>query len=268
VNRRPQPIIRWAGSKRKLLAKLIPYWSVTNRRYVEPFAGSAALFFELAPRRAVLGDINSDLIATYGTIVAHPRAVYEAITDLKPSRTRYHRLRNIAPGSLSSIDQAARFLYLNRYCFNGLYRTNLHGRFNVPFAPKGAGSFPCWEDFKAAAQQLSLATLVNEDFEKVIKRYVRSRDFVYLDPPYAVANRRVFRQYGPQMFGLSDLERLADALHAINALGAQFLLSYADCPEAAAMFTTWERRKVYTQRNISGFAKHRRIATEILVSNS
>ena len=112
------PILRWAGSKRKLLPELVSYWDAGSSRYVEPFAGSAALFFALAPQHAILGDLNADLIATYQAVVEHSRAVHNAITSIEPDRDTYLRLRGMDPKSLSSIQRAARFLYLNRYCFN------------------------------------------------------------------------------------------------------------------------------------------------------
>jgi DNA adenine methylase len=114
---------------------------------------------------------------------------------------------------------------------------------------------------------LKRATLVNDDFEQVVENHVESGDFVYLDPPYAVDNRRIFKQYGPQTFGIDDLQRVKNCLYIIEERGAKFVLSYAYCTEALRMFKEWPHRKVYCQRNISGFVKHRRRAAELIVTN-
>lgn len=261
------PIMRWAGSKRKLLPQLRPFTQGIRGKYIEPFVGSAALYFDIAPARAVLGDINHELVVTYHTIVRKPREVFDTATAYQRSKSQYLELRSASPCELGDVERAARFLYLNRYCFNGLYRTNQLGEFNVPYAPSKSGSLPDWRTFARAAKQLGKATIVEQDFESLLRRHVRDGDFVYLDPPYAVANRRIFRQYGPQTFGFEDLERLADCLFALDALGARFLVSYAYCSEAKAVFRHWRQRKVFTQRNIAGFVTSRRTAAELLVSN-
>lgn len=264
---RPNPFLRWAGSKRKLLPKLLPYCCVGSGRYIEPFAGSAALFFALQPRKAILSDINRDLIQTLQTVRNRSRAVHRAASMFPRGRKSFERLRRIDPSHLSPIERAARFLFLNRFCFNGLYRTNLHGQFNVPYSPAGTGDLPSDEQLSLAARCLRKTTLLSGDFESVLLRVVRRDDFVYLDPPYAVGNRRVFRQYGARSFEIADLWRLRSVLNETHRRGARFLLSYADCPEARRAFTKWHVRRVMVQRNIAGFAKHRRRAAELLVSN-
>lgn len=250
-----------------MLPKLVPYAAGMSGRYVEPFAGSAALFFALAPERAVLGDLNGELVRTYHAVVTATREVYDSAVRLPATRACFDALRRADLAAMSSIERAARFLFLNRYCFNGLYRTNLAGQFNVPFAPLRSGTFPNWSEFEAAASQLSRAIVVESDFASVISRYVGPGDFVYLDPPYAVENRRVFRQYTAQNFGVADLARLSDLLHCIDALGAKFLLSYAYSPEAIDFLGNWKSTRVHTHRNIAGFSKFRRRAVELLVSN-
>jgi DNA adenine methylase len=167
---------------------------------------------------------------------------------------------------MASLDRAARFIYLNRHCFNGLYRTNKNGQFNVPFSAARPGRLPTWEELWEASRALKVADLKEADFGKILTK-VKKGDFVYLDPPYAVDNRIIFNQYGPQTFGLEDIERLRECLTEIHQKGAHFVLSYAFCREARAAFDKWHMRKVFTQRNISGFAKHRRRAAELIISN-
>jgi DNA adenine methylase len=261
------PLLRWAGSKRKLIPKLLPYWSASGGRYVEPFVGSGALFFAANPDAAVLSDANDDLIQTYTTIRDAPDEVATSLEILPRDKATFLRLRAQSPAALSASAHAARFVFLNRHCFNGLYRLNRGGQFNVPYAPSKTGAVPTRAHLHTAAERLSKATLLGGDFENILSSVVRPDDFVYLDPPFAVANRRLFRQYNATTFGFDDLHRLAGVLHAIDSIGAYFVLSYAMCSESLTAFGNWPHQRVMTQRNISGFSAHRRRAAEFIFSN-
>jgi DNA adenine methylase len=264
---KPKPFIRWAGSKRQLVPLLSSCWPGENYRYVEPFMGSACVFFEISPAKALLSDLNDDLILTFDMVRKFPEKTYSAITELPRGSECYYKIRDLDPDDLEPIRRAARFLYLNRFCFNGLYRTNMKGKFNVPYASSKTGNFPSWEDFSHAAKSLESVDLRCGDFASVLSKEVKSGDFVYLDPPYAVRNKRIFNQYGPDTFGLNDLERLSENLEMINSSGALFLLSYANCEEAKFLFRQWSTIEVEVQRNIAGFARHRGRASELLMSN-
>ncbi len=262
-------ILRWAGSKRRLISTLVRYWNAEQHvRYVEPFAGSASLFFALDPKRALLSDSNEELTNLYVAVRDTPDAVSHELDRLPQSRETYNSLRGQDYSNLTSAQRAARLVYLNRFCFNGLYRTNLQGQFNVPYAPTRTGRLPSFTQIQQCSVRLRSCKIVCGDFERVVRDNVRSGDLVYLDPPYAVENRRIFRQYGPATFGLEDLERLSELLHCINALGATFVLSYADSAESRRQFNGWHVERKFVQRNISGFAKHRRRAAELVFTNS
>src|SRR5260370_20910355 len=131
--------IRWAGSKRLLLNRLRVLWPGGTRRYIEPFCGSACLFFDLEPARAVLGDLNEELVCAFRAVKRNPYIVIESLKRLPVGELGYYRVRRLPPQSLAESDRAARFLYLNRYCFNGIYRTNSQGGFNVPYGPPKSG---------------------------------------------------------------------------------------------------------------------------------
>ena len=262
-----KPLLRWAGSKRQLVHRLAEYWTDDAVRYVEPFAGSARLFFKLAPESALLGDINSGLIELYQVIRDHPGELHEAMSQWPNQEDEYYRVRAMSPKTLSVITRAARFIYLNRFCFNGLYRTNLSGHFNVPYGGHKSGSLPSLADLEAASRLLAGAELLSADFAVVVAR-VRAGDFVYLDPPYSVGSHRVFREYDPASFGPADLCRMRSAIEEIDRMGATFVLSYADCPEGKVMADGFLCSSVPIRRNIAGFANHRRSTTEILVTNS
>jgi DNA adenine methylase len=261
-----KPFLRWAGSKKRLIPKLRVYWGDGHKRYIEPFMGSAALFFAIGPSKAVLSDINVDLVETFCVLRDHPCAVYNRLVRMPHGKDAYYGIRQEDASRMSSLDRTTRFLYLNSYCFNGLYRTNRKGKFNVPYGSSNTTHLPSREDLCNAAKALSFAHIKARDFEETIQE-VKCGDFVYMDPPYAVQNRRIFRQYGPDSFGIADLARLASLLNEINRRGATFVVSYAMCREALDIFNNWHIQRVSTQRSVSGFSRHRRRAIEIIVSN-
>jgi len=188
-----QPFLRWAGSKRQLISRLASYWPGDSTRYIEPFAGSACFFFALQPKDAVIADINADLVRTYCTVRDHSSDVVAELAKFAFNKGTYYRLRQMRPETMSATAAAARFIYLNRFCFNGLYRTNTAGDFNVPFAPAGTGRLPSLSHLERCAELLRRAQLRCGDFEETLA-LVQAGDFVYLDPPFAVSKRRVFRE--------------------------------------------------------------------------
>jgi DNA adenine methylase len=267
VQRKPvRPILRWAGSKRQILTVLASYWSTEYERYVEPFCGSSALFFFLGPSAAVLSDSNSALMEFYDVLRTDPGRLWKEVIDVGRDRATYLEMRQRDTLRLSSEQRALRFLYLNRNCFNGLYRTNRLGDFNVPFAASRVGEIPPLTEFVATAELLRSATLRACDFGHTL-RNVRRGDFVYLDPPFFVSSRRVFRGYGPRSFRVDDVGRLRRHLDRIDAKGAGFVLSFADCSDVRPISRDWMCRRIRVRRHIAGFADHRGWAYELIISN-
>jgi DNA adenine methylase len=258
--------VRWAGSKRLLLPLLCKCVPHNFERYVEPFVGSGALFFALRPRRALLSDINDELITTFRAVRNDPDLVLQALRRMPVGSGAYYKIRSTQANDAAPAIRAARFLYLNRYCFNGLYRTNAAGAFNVPYGPPKRPLVGFEDRLKEGASILKTATLLSADFGAVAS-LVNPGDFVYLDPPYAVDNKRIFREYLPGSFSSLDLPRLEHALHQIDSVGARFLLSYVASPEAAQLAGGWHQKTVTVRRNVAGFSGNRRQATEVLVSN-
>lgn len=262
-----KPIIRWAGSKKKLVKKFSVYWDASYERYIEPFAGSACLFLHLAPKTASLNDLNSELINAYREIAINPDEVYAELQKIPVDKTNYYRVRSMDLSGCKQTFLAARFLYLNRLCFNGLYRTNRRGDFNVPFGGARSGAMPDHQRIIEFSDALQGVDLINLDFEQFIRQTVTIGDFVYLDPPYFVAEKRVFREYGNKQFGQDDLSRLLSVLEFIDQCGAKFLVSYHANDASRKLFTTWNVCEAPVARQIAGFTGSRRIETELLVSN-
>ena len=235
-------------------------------RYVEPFAGSACLFFSLRPEQAVLGDINSELINTYVEVRDRVEEVIGKLNSLRRGESHYYRMRAINPDSLPRPDRAARFIYLNRFCFNGLYRTNLQGQFNVPYGGARSGLIPSAESLRDCAEVLHGATLMDASFEETM-RVVRQGDFVYLDPPYCIRARRVFNEYSNAAFGSEQLLTLRDHLEQLDQMSVPFLVSYGLSREALRLGRGFNCRQTVVQRQIAGFAADRKKAREIVITN-
>jgi DNA adenine methylase len=262
---RGKPFLRWAGSKRKQVRRLAAFWTGEHCRYVEPFAGSACLFFEIAPKASVLGDTNRELMEVYRIVRDEPDRLYRRLCRIRRDLPTYRRWREMRPSSLNRETRALRFLYLNRNCFNGIYRTNTDGHFNVPMGDR-PGQYFSKQDLLNCAAMLKNTKLVVGDFSETLK-VVQAGDFVYLDPPYAVTTRRIFTQYGKKIFNTHDIPRFADGLASIEAAGADFLVSYADCAEARTLATKWNAKRLPVRRHVAGFAGDRKNAYEWLITN-
>lgn len=245
----------------------MPFWDGYSSRYIEPFMGSACLFFSLEPACAVLGDINQDLVDVFLAVQSDPDRIYERLANMPRTGEYYYRLRAQNALELESTDRAARFIYLNRLCFNGLHRTNGAGRFNVPYAGGKTGAFPTLEELQAASRMLRLAEIKCLDFEALVVGNARRGDLVYMDPPYARSDARVFREYTDRPFAVSDLSRLRAVAKLLDTRGARFVISYAKCREVLDSLGDWQVIEVKTQRNVSGFTRHRRAAEELIISN-
>jgi DNA adenine methylase len=262
-----RPLFRWAGSKKQLLPTLEGYWHGDYKRYVEPFAGSACLFFRLLPPEAILGDINQELILTYEAIRDAPAEVGRHLIAAEYDAHHYYVIRAQDPATLDRIARAARFIYLNRLCFNGLYRTNARGDFNVPFGGAKAGSVPTAKTLGQYASAISRVTFRKGDFVDTLSD-VRAGDFIYLDPPYAVETQwRRGLHYTQDSFAVSDVERLRCFLAHADLVGASFILSYADSEEGHYLARPFYCRTVTVRRTIAGSVFKRGPASELLITN-
>jgi len=258
--------LRWAGSKRQLLPTLGQYFPADATSYIEPFAGSACLFFSLSPKKAVLADINVELMATYRAVRRSPDDVALELKGLRRSKREYLRMRSLRPSHLTPPERAARFIYLNRFCFNGLYRTNRKGEFNVPYGASGTGRLPDAETLRACSRALRRVTLLTGDFEAAL-RHAHPGDFVYMDPPYAVNTRRIFNEYDRASFSSEDVVRVRRCMERLKRKGVSFVVSYAESPEADMLRKGFNFETVRVRRNIAGFTSERKYSKEILIWN-
>jgi DNA adenine methylase len=262
-----RPLLRWAGSKRSAMRHLAEHAPKQYNRYFEPFVGSGALYFHLKPDRSVLSDLNVELMNFYIHVKKSPAAVFREMSLIPREKNSYLDIRKSFNAETDTFRRAVQFSYLNRNCFNGLYRTNKAGCFNVPYAEKGRSAYPSEQDFLAASKLLSSATLLLGDFRGVINEHLSEGDFVYLDPPYLKSEGRIFSEYVAGHFSSSDLDDLQETLDIIDQRGGKFIMSFLDDPIIEYISARWNVAKYQIQRNIAGFAGARKRAPEILVKN-
>jgi DNA adenine methylase len=259
------PILKWAGGKRWLVAQGENLFPTEYRRLVEPFAGSAAVFFNLAPQRAWLNDINVDLIDTYRAIAQDWEGVVRLLRVYQNKHTAdfYYQIRASKPRSLTG--RAAKFIYLNRTCFNGLYRVNLKGEFNVPVGTKTAVLMPD-DDFPSASARLKNARITAWDFEKVIDQ-TEPADFIFADPPYTVRhNLNGFIKYNEKLFSWADQERLCRALHRASKRGVHVVMSNANHESIRELYRDSQKIKVAKRQSIMAASpSNRKETTELLI---
>lgn len=221
------PFLKWAGGKRWFADRHTHLLPDSYERYVEPFLGGGALFFATAPKRAVLSDLNVDLIATYEVARDFPTDLAELLQKYheRHSPDTYYAVRRTKPSD--KIELAAWFLYLNRTCWNGLYRVNLRNVFNVPIGTKTDVVLPT-DDFAAMSQRLAAAEIQCCDFETTIDG-TKGGDFVFVDPPYTVKhNENGFVKYNDRIFSWDDQVRLRDAVARASQRGVKVLVTNAN----------------------------------------
>lgn len=221
------PFLKWAGGKRWLLQRLIELIPESYNTYLEPFAGGAALFFAITPEKAIISDTNKELIGTYSALKKNWQAVHRILTwhHRQHSEAHYYKVRSKIPDG--EFARAARFIYLNRTCWNGLYRVNKSGYFNVPIGTK-TDVLLTTDNFADTSRFLKNAELTSSDFEKQINT-LKKDDLVFVDPPYTVKHKfNGFVKYNEHLFAWDDQIRLRDCLVEAKNRGVTVIGTNAD----------------------------------------
>ncbi|KZY96213.1 hypothetical protein A3746_01210 [Oleibacter sp. HI0075] len=261
--------LRWAGSKRKSLEIINKYWlSKDFKTYVEPFSGSAAFHFYANPDKSIISDINSDLINFWQCLRDSPIEIYEIVSSFRNDKDEYYNIRSsFNCDQLDKVSRASYFLYLNRFCFNGLWRVNKSGGFNVPYGGQRAGRMPDQEMLLSCSARLRNALLYNEDFQFLENIELDKDTMVYLDPPYQSSTRRSFVEYSKVGFNQNDENRVMELLNNLDARGISFLMSYRGDFDDYNIPGTWSVEFNQVIRNVGGFSKSRKMDSEIFISN-
>lgn len=264
-----KPVLKWAGGKTRLLSTLRRFIPRRFGRYVEPFLGGGALFFDLAPEEAIIADANPELISFYEAVRDKPDDVLSALKDFKVNERAYYHIRDdMQVPSLSPTARAARFLYLNKTCYNGLYRVNKAGQFNTPFGKYTSVTLADPDNLRAVSAILKRAELTCDDYQDVLKR-AKAGDFVYLDPPYLpVGKYSDFKRYTKECFYEENHRELAKEFSRLDKLGCHVLLSNSYHPTIAALYEAYiPHHTVMVPRFVNCKGDGRGRVKELLIAN-
>ena len=257
-----KPFLKWAGGKRWLshhLAHIVPAEAGT---YYEPFVGGGSLYFAARPSNAVLSDANPRLIETYEALRDDPHGVIGVLAGWSNDTQTYYEVRSSSYAS--RVHRSAQFIFLNRTCWNGLYRVNREGKFNVPFGNHGRTVFDP-DHLVEVSNALRGAVLRRGDFEKTLVT-ATSGDFVYLDPPYASLHaRNGFRQYNELLFDWKDQERLARVSLELASRGCSVVVSNANNDEVLGLYEGFFHRVVSRHSVLAAKPRSRRKTTELVI---
>ena len=266
-------ILKWAGGKRQLIPEIYPRIPNIEGRYIEPFMGAAAVFFRISPHKGWLNDINEELVNCFCIVRDEVDQLIKILSSYRYEREFYYQIRGLDRQEgglykLDTIERAARFIFLNRTGFNGLYRVNSKGQFNVPFGRYKNPDIVIKEKLLACHRLMQYTKITQTHFREVLSK-VKQGDFVYLDPPYLpLSKSSSFTSYDKSGFGDDDQSELAEFLHYFNRNNISFLASNADHQNIHNLYEGLQITKVYAKRSINSNPTRRTQIGELLISNS
>ena len=263
------PFLKWAGGKKSLLKQYGDYLPNPDEinHYYEPFIGSAALFFHLQPARATLSDINGQLIDVYRSVQQRVTKVIAALRPHRNEEAHFYAVRAQDPATLTPAERAARLIFLNKTCYNGLYRENGQGQFNVPFGRYKNPNICDEERLKLASRALKGVRLRTADFAKVVAK-AGPGDFVYFDPPYApLSATSSFTSYSRHGFDADDQRRLAATFRELSERGCRLMLSNSSAPLIYELYDGFTLVPIQARRAINSKADSRGPVKELLILN-
>lgn len=266
----PRPVVKWVGGKRQLLKVLHMAAPTSYGRYYEPFVGGGAFLFSLLPGEATISDANPELINCYHVIRDDVDALIRNLHEYKNEAEYFYTLRSANLGKLSPVQRAGRFIYLNKTCFNGLYRENAKGQFNTPFGRYAKPKIADDENLLTVSRYFrsSGIKILNAGYQSVLES-AKAGDFVYFDPPYAPLTRTAnFVGYVKGGFGLEDQQELARAFSTLSARGVHVMLSNSNSEIIHDLYKDFNIQVVCASRAINCKGGSRgKDANEVLVTN-
>jgi len=263
-----RPFVKWAGGKTRLLGALLRQVPQDYGCYYEPFLGGGALFFRIQPGQAVLSDVNADLMQLYRVVRDEPQSLMTILAEHTYEKEHYYAVRALDPSHLDPVERAARMLFLNRTCFNGLYRVNRKGQFNVPMGRYKNPTICDPQVIMAASGALQNRDLREVSFEEAVSQAVRG-DFVYFDPPYhPVSSTSNFTQYTKGGFGEADQRKLATLFDELTNRGVSCMLTNSDCVLVRELYASHLMTRVEVARSISRSVNGRGRVGELIIRNA
>jgi DNA adenine methylase len=257
------PFLKWPGGKRWLARKVLPYLQGSVDRYVEPFVGGAAMLFSVKPGSGIVADVNGDLINCYKAVARHHTAVLAELAGLKEDKTTYLWARNDWEPVLEK-EKAARFIYLLRHSWNGLYRVNRKGRFNVPYCSRGFKNGLSSAKLAASAAVLRRVDIREQDFEVTFDQ-VSKGDLIFADPPYFSNDTETFRRYHASVFDEPRQVRLVECLKNAERRGARWILTNGCAKQIRKHLPGYACFAVHRPSTIAASAASRRAIVEYVV---
>ncbi len=273
-DKRAVPFVKWAGGKRQLMESITPLLPKRISSYCEPFLGGGAVFFSIQPKKAVVNDLNQDLMLVYETIRDDVDALISSLQTHENTADYYYMMRDMdrdkkAYSALSRVEKASRLLYLNKTCFNGLFRVNSSGEFNTPFGHYKNPNIVNEPVLRAVSQYFSASsiTFCSEDFSQTLER-VGKGSFVYLDPPYdPLSGTANFTGYNQGGFGRAEQIRLKEACDRLTKRGVKFMLSNSATDFIRELYQAYDVTVVKAKRAINANARKRGAVEEVLIRN-
>lgn len=263
-----KPFLKWAGGKTRLLPVLRIFLARHKfLRYYEPFLGGAALFFDIGPKTAVLNDRNPELIFCYEIVRDQPEELFRTLKRMPVNEKEFYRIRSVDPEGLPPVERAARFIYLNKTCFNGLYRVNKQGKFNTPYGGNDKVSLADQDNLHRASRILRTVRLMSDDYSSAVKEADKD-DFVYLDPPYLPVGKYAdFKRYTKETFFEDEHRKLAETFRELSDRGCLVLLSNSYHDKIPKLYSSFYQEEVKMPRFINCKGEGRGRVRELLVSN-
>lgn len=264
-----QPFVKWVGGKRQLLPEIEKYIPAEYDTYFEACVGGGALFCKLAPKKAVINDWNPELVTCYRVIKNNPQALIDRLNELtvvEDRRKVFTEYRQVYAPGLTDVERAARLIFLNKNCFNGLYRENKKGIFNSPFgAYKKPPALFKEDNILAYHKGLKNTLILQGDFQDAVET-AKPGDFVYFDPPYVPLNpTSAFTSYTAEGFGKKTQERLADTFKRLHSLGVHVILSNSDTPLVRELYAGYDIHTIQARRSVNSVGSKRGYVPEVLV---
>ena len=247
-----KPILKWAGGKTQMLGELMPRVPKTYGRYIEPFFGGGALFFSLKPENAIIADSNPELINMYLQVAHHVDDVIECLQKYENTSEMFYEVRSLDWQTLPKAEAAARTIYLNKTCFNGLYRVNRSGQLNTPFGKYKNPKICDIDALRLASEALRKADILCGDYILVLEHYAQPGDFVFLDPPYLpISENSDFKRYTKEQFYEDDHVELAKMIDTLHERGCYVILTNSNHPLVHQLYEQYKIEVIQTKRHIS-----------------
>lgn len=264
----PRPFLKWAGGKGRLLSQYAPYLPTNYQTYYEPFLGGGAIFFYLQPAQALLADVNPELVNVYTCIRDHLQAVIEQLEIHAHHHCQDYYYQMRSQPLTTPTQRAARLIYLNRTCFNGLYRENSQGQFNVPMGRYQNPKICDPSLLQAVSTALQTTQIQQQSFEAILNLAHSTQDFVYFDPPYhPISATSDFTAYSRRAFTPADQEHLAHVFTVLAERGVQVMLSNSDCPFIRELYRNYTIHPIQAARAINSNPHKRGKITEVLITS-